>query len=141
MLTLENIKVANSVFSPGLGSIKGNTVQTNPSPVVQYYAAFSASIRQLLRQVGIVVDIMYVNSITFLVAVSKSLNYMTSMYIRSWKKTHLVSGLMKVIQLYAKYGFLVNFINRENKFETLRYDFPRVYFNIAAADEHVPEAG
>ena len=105
MLTLENIKVANSIFSPDLGSIKGNTVQTNPYPVVQYYTAVPASIRQLLLQVGISVDIMYMNFLTFLVMVSKSLNYMTSMYIKSQKKPHLFSGLIKFIQIYAKYGF------------------------------------
>ena len=70
---------------------------------------------------------------------SKSLKYTTSMYIKSRKKPQLVSGLMKDIQLYAKYGFLVNFINSENEFETFTVDFPRVYFNIKAADEHVPE--
>ena len=47
---------------------------------------------------------------------------------------------MRVKHIYSKYGFVVNFINSEIKLETLRDDFPRVYFNIKAADEHVPEA-
>ena len=46
---------------------------------------------------------------------------------------------MRVKHIYSKYGFVVNFINSDIKLETLRDDFPRVYFNIKAADEHVPE--
>ena len=83
---------------------------------------------------------MYVKSLRFLVTVSKSLKYTPSMYIKSRKKPQLVSGPPKVIQIYAKYGFVVNFIKGNNEFETLRYDFPKVDFNITAADEHVPEA-
>ena len=57
---------------------------------------------------------MYVKFPMFLVMVSKILKYKTSMYIKSWKKPHLVLVLIKVIQLYAKYGSVVNFINGDN---------------------------
>ena len=82
---------------------------------------------------------MYVKYLTFLSILSKSLKYTTSMYIKSQKKHQLVSGLTKVIQLYANYGFVVNFINNDNKFETLRDNFPREEFNIKVSDEHIPE--
>ena len=72
--------------------------------------------------------------------VFKSLKYMALVYINIRKKTQLISGLTKGRQLYAKYYFLVNFINIENEFETLRDNFPRVDFNITGADKHVPEA-
>ena len=45
-----------------------------------------------------------------------------------------------MIHVYAKYGFVVNFINGDNEFETLRDDFPIVDFNIIVEDEQVPEA-
>ena len=65
-----------------------------------------------------------------MVTVYKSLKYTTSIYLKSWKKPQLISGLPKFIQLYTEYDFVVNFINGDNEFETLRYDFPRVDFNI-----------
>ena len=71
LLTLEDIKVSNSIFGLGLGSIKGETVQTTPSLVVQDSAAVTALIRQIdhlvIIVVGviIVVDVMFVNSLTF----------------------------------------------------------------------------
>ena len=82
---------------------KGETIQTTPSPVVQYYAV-PESMRNIHFHVIIVVDVMFVNSLTFLVIVSKSLKYTTSIYLKSRKKTQLILGLTKFIQLYAKYG-------------------------------------
>ena len=83
---------------------------------------------------------MFVNSLTFLVIVSKSLKYTTSMYLNSWNKHQLLSGLTISIQICAKYGFVFNFIKGKKTFETLRDGFPRVYFNITVAYEHVPKA-
>ena len=79
--------------------------------MVQDYANVPASIRQIHRPVRIVGNVIYVNSLIFLVMVSKSLKYMTSMYIKIQKKPQLVSVTTKVIQVYTKYGFVVNFIN------------------------------
>ena len=79
------------------------------------------------------------NSLAFMVMVSKSFKLTTSMYLKSWKKPQLLLGLTKFIQLYTKYGFVVNFINGDKTFETLQDYFPRVDYNITAADEHVPE--
>ena len=73
---------------------------------------------------------MYVKSLMFMVTVYKSLKYTTSIYLKSWNKPQLISGLPKCIQLYTEYDFVVNFINGDNEFETLRDDFPRVDFNI-----------
>ena len=83
---------------------------------------------------------MYVNSLIFMVTASKSLKYKTSMYIKSWKKPQLVPGLTEVIQIYSKYGLVINFINGNNGVETFRDDFPRVKFIITAAEKNVLEA-
>ena len=72
-ISLEGIPIANSIFSPDLGSIKGKTVQTTPCPVVQDYAAAPALIRKLQPHARILVNIMYMNYLTFLVTVPKSL--------------------------------------------------------------------
>ena len=78
------------------------------------------------------------NYIMLLVTVPKSFKYKILICINIWKKNQLVSGLTKCIYLYAKYDFEFNFINGDNKFETLRDYFPRVDFNITAEDEHIP---
>ena len=57
-----------------------------------------------LLDVSTTVGIMYVNPLTFMAMASKSLKYTTSIYLKSRKKTQLILGLTKFIQLYAKYG-------------------------------------
>ena len=115
-------------------------MRTTPPSVVQNYAAVPASIRQLHLHITISVDIMCVHSLPFLVKVSQRLKFTTPMFIKSWKRPQLITGITKVIQSYAKYVFLVNFINSDNKFEAIRDDFPEVVLNINAEEEHVPEA-
>ena len=69
-LLLEDITIANTIFGPDLRSLKGKTVRTTPSPVEQDYAVFLVSICQMHRHVNLEVDIMYINSLTFLETVS-----------------------------------------------------------------------
>ena len=38
----------------------------------------------------------------------------------------LITGITKVIQLYDKYGFVVNSINRDNEFEAIRDNLPKL---------------
>ena len=71
--------------------------------------------------------------------VSWRLKYTTSMFIKSRKISQLVKVINSFIQLYDKYGFVVNFINGSNEFEAIRDDFPKLKINIAAAEKNVPE--
>ena len=61
------------------------------------------------------------------------------MFIKSRKISQLVKVITSFIQLYDKYGFVVNFINGSNEFEEIRDDFPKLKINIAAAEKNVPE--
>ena len=87
LFIIEYITVANTIFGPDAGSLKGKTVRITPSRVVQNYSAVPESIRHLHRQVNIAVDIIYVNSLSFLVTLSWRLKYTKSMFIKRRKRS------------------------------------------------------
>ena len=61
------------------------------------------------------------------------------MFTKSQKMSQLAKGITKFISLYAKYGFVVNFINNKNMFEAIRENMPKVEINITMAEEKVSE--
>ena len=73
LLTFEDTTVAKSFFGQDLGLIIVEKIQTTPLQVVQDCSAISELIRQIQRHIRIAVDIMYVNSLTFMLTLSKSL--------------------------------------------------------------------
>ena len=86
--------------------------------MVQYYAAVLAFIRQIHRHFKIAVDIIYVNSLTFLVTVSKSLKYTTSMYTKCRNMSrhtlmrHLDTILEMMLLVNSTYVLVENVGNR-----------------------------
>ena len=88
--------------------------------MVQYYAVVLEFIHQMYFHVNIAVNIMFVNSLPFLVRVYWRLKYTTTVFIKIRKWSQLVNWLTKFTQLYVKYDFVVNFINGDNKFEAIR---------------------
>ena len=96
-ITIEDITVANTIFGPDLGLLKGKTVIIPPSPMFKNYASVPASMRLLNRHINIAVGVIYVNYLMFLVIVSWSLRCTTLMYIKSRKRSQLVTRITKVI--------------------------------------------
>ena len=91
--------------------------------MVQDYTGVPASTRQMHFYVNIPVYIMYINYLQLLVTVSQKLKYIMSMFIKIRKRSRLVEGITKVIQINAKYDFACNCINEINEFEARREDY------------------
>ena len=56
------------------------------------------------------------------------------MFIKSRKSSQIITGIVYGIQLYAKYGFVVSYINGNNGFEAIIYHLPKVEPNITAEE-------
>ena len=66
--------------------------------------------------------------------VSWHLKFTTLMFIKSRKSSQIITGIVYGIQLYAKYGFVVSYINGNNGFEAIIYHLPKVEPNITAEE-------
>ena len=80
------------------------------------------------------------NTIPFLVTVSRDLKFVMAM--RLWNRTAgvILTAMVKVVKLYLNRGFKINVAYMDNEFAPLELEIPGMTVNCYAANEHVPEA-
>ncbi len=94
---------------------------------------------QLHKYVTLVVDVMFVNSLPFLVTSSQGLSLVTMKHLQSRTAKHLVHTLERVFRIYATTGFVIQTALMDMEFEKLRTMMPHVALNTTAAREHIGE--
>ena len=82
---------------------------------------------------------MFVNSLPFLITLSREIRFGTSEHVPSCTAKQLDKYLMKFIRLYVKGGFVVLNVLVDGKLEKVKLEINLVDINISAACEHVVE--
>jgi len=134
-----DILIAEDIFGPELGCLKGKTTRVVPTPVKITHAASQLSASQ--RNVVLAIDIMYVNEIPFLVTISRDLQFGSAQAMGDETYKSIYVALSKLIKLYTHYGFKVSYILGDGQFEHLDPSkiAPGVTVNVVTKGEHVPE--
>ena len=103
----EGIHIAKKVFDPELGTLKGKTTWTKPIPVRQEIVSIPRNIKNAHRDVAIVADVMFENTIPFFVTITRVIKFQTSQDIPNRKKNTYVMCIKLLIQVYRSAGFIV----------------------------------
>ena len=118
-ITAQDVVRALDIFGPDLGSLKGKTTSHKTEleeemPVVD---------RQFLNQV-MYIDLMFVNSIPYLVTVTNPLEYVMICKLSRKNKSSLWMNLESNIHHIIKYGFKITMIriDGESAVNTLSFD-------------------
>jgi hypothetical protein len=138
-ITPENIKHADSLFGPDLATVRGKTVRRKPTRVVTDYVDIPRTIIDINKNVTLAVDVMFVNSVPFLVSVSRTINLITIEHAPKCSATKLGELIHRIVRVYARAGFTVQMVLMDNEFEKLKDHVPMLVLNIPAASEHVGE--
>ena len=72
-VTLEDIKIAESVFGKDIGCLKGKTKLSKPIPVVSDHIEIPKELISKQRDITLCMDTMMVNTLSFLTTVSCNL--------------------------------------------------------------------
>ena len=136
-VTRRDITIAEDIYGPNLGSIKGKT----PTRKVKHVHGSTDPVPPdiLLRhgQVSIAIDIMFVNKVPFLISHSRSLRFGIVSHIINRKLDTVGEALQAMVEVYTTRGFKINQIYADYEFEKLRPRFPKL--NTAGTNDHVPE--
>jgi hypothetical protein len=137
-VTSPDIANANKIFGPDRPTLRGNIVRIKPSPVVTDYVQIPREIVSLNNNVTLLINIMFVNSLPFMVSVSRKIKFTTLEFLHGRKQPQLVTSI-KNINLYQTRGFTVDTTLMDRKFECLRSDLAGLNLNTTSAREHVPD--
>ena len=138
-ITPENIKHADSLFGPDLATVRGKTVRRKPTRVVTDYVDIPRTLIDINKKVTLAVDVMFVNSVPFLVSVSRTINLITIEHAPKCSATKLGELIHRIARVYARAGFSIQTVLMDNEFEKLKDLVPMLDLNIPAASEHVGE--
>ena len=82
---------------------------------------------------------MFVSGIPFLVTFSRNIKMITAKYVPSRTAQQLANSLTKIVNTYARGGFVIYLALMDIEFEKVRDKLAIIEVNTTAAREHVPE--
>jgi hypothetical protein len=137
-ITNDNIKNAHTIFGTDLTTIKGKTVRRRTKWVITDYVNISRLLVEDNQQVTLAADAMFVNSVPFLVSLSRNINLITIEHTPSPQTATSLGSLLQCIGcVYARASFTVQTILMDIEFEKVHDHVPMLDVNTPAASEHV----
>jgi hypothetical protein len=85
-VTRRDITIANAIFGPDLGSLKGKTVRHGATRVATSMTDIPATIMSHYRDLVVGGDIMFVNKIPFFMTISRHLKFGTAEMLKPTKQ-------------------------------------------------------
>ena len=140
-VTPKDIAIAHKILGPDIGSIRGKTTRRKPTVVETDYVEIPSEINATLGKVEIVADLMFVNTIPFIITLGKRIKFTTVSNLPNRKATTLLANLKAVRNVYKHRGSSVTKMFMDNEFEVLENSLKEININLntAAAKEYVPE--
>ena len=131
--------IANKLFGPDVGALKGKTTRRGP-PIVD--SPVSIDITHILKYYGEVtlcIDLMYMNKVPLLVTLSRNVKFGTVEAAKDRKETTLMKSIAMGVTLYRKAGFTVTTALMDGEFVPLRRGLAEIgiTLNETSRDEHV----
>ena len=142
-VTIDDVVIAEELFGPDVGLLKGKTVCTRMSETRQDIVQIPKELIKTHKRVDLCIDIMKVCGLGFLTTISKHLMYRTAFWLANKKVQMYRSVLNKTLRIYNKAHLRVKRIFADNEFRPIMEDIQDalgITMNYAAAGEHVPEA-
>jgi hypothetical protein len=142
-ITIEDVNLAEKIFRPDIGALKGKTTRSKPAPVVADYIEIPQALIDNHHNVTLCMDTIKINGLSFLTTISRHIMYRTVEWLESRTPKSYRSVLNNVFRIYNQAGFRITTIHCDNEYQplmlTLQDDFG-ISMNYANPQEHVPEA-
>ena len=115
-VTPRDVIIANKVFGPDVGALKGKTTRRGPPIVDPPVSVDTTSILEHYGEITLCVDLMYVNKVPLLVTLSHNIKFGMMEVVADWKEVTLLKCIKGVVTLYRKAGFRVTIALMDGEF-------------------------
>ena len=138
---LNNIADALAIYGPPVYRLKGAKTRYKTHPRVGEGGGLEnpRDFYRLKTFVNLTADVIFVSSIPFLVTFSRKIKIITTKYVPSRTAQQLANSLTKIVNTYARRGFVIDLSLMDMEFEKVRDKLAIIEVNTTAAREHVPE--
>ena len=140
---VNDIDLAEKIFGPDVGTLKGKTTRTPPLPMVTDQIEMPPELYEDRPDWELCMDLMFVNGMPFMTSITRNLYYRTAQPIPSRTAKALYDGLDAIFRMYNSRGFNISKIYADKEFETLMEtvkDDLGVTMQYSPSQAHVPEA-
>ena len=134
-----DVIMANKLFRPNIGAMKGKTTRRGPPIIDSPVSVDTTSILEHYREVTLCVDLMYVNEVPLLVALSHNIKFGTMEAVADQKEVTLLGCIKGVLSLYRKARFKVTVALMDGEFVPLCGGLAElgIHLNETSRDEHI----
>jgi len=142
-VTIEDVTIAEKIFGPDIGSLKGKSTRSRPQPVKEDLIEIPRELTEQHQDLTLCLDIMFVSGMPMLTGIDRSIRFRSLIALDSRSESSICQGIDSIVRLYHNAGFGIKYINCDQEFrpmmETIANEH-NITMNYATAGEHVPEA-
>ena len=142
-VTVKDVDLAEKIFGPDIGALKGRTVRKKPRVVRQDNIEVPDEIARTGDPLVLAMDPMFVNGMPFLAAIDDRIKFRSTVRLEDKKKEQLYSALDKILRAYNGAGYEFSEIHCDNEFKPIMdavKDDMGVSMEYPPAKDHVPAA-
>ena len=115
-VTIKDINICQKIYGKHIPALKGKSVYQTPKTNINDYIEIPKGLKLCNQHIKLCADLMYTNSIIFLLTISKHIKFGTITSIKDCTQTTLCEAFDSTFPIYNKAGFSIFQLHMDQEF-------------------------